>query len=207
MSQVIKGFVKKLSVKEGRGRRGPWKLYSARVELDSGEEFEHWISFGFDEPKVKEGDYVKITASENDRGYLQADEVKALKNAPARSGGSATAAPSGNVSTTQRSIHYQSSRKDAIEVLKLLTSQDALPLSSAKTKAGEAKRYDEIMALVDKLTVRFFNDAETQRILAVVADEGKVDTKVGALPDDSDDEEEEASDDEEEFDDDAEDDE
>jgi len=204
MSQVFKGFIKKISVKEGRGKRGPWKLFSAKLELENGEEVKDWISFGFDEPACKEGDYVKITASENDRGYLQADEVKRLKNAPARSSAATSSGASSNVSSTQKSIHYQSSRKDAIEVLKLLTQQDALPLSSAKTKAGEAKRYEEIMALVDKLTVRFFNDAETQRILAVVADEGKIDSDVGELPDD--DEDEEGDDKEIEDDDDSEDD-
>jgi hypothetical protein len=190
VSEVIKGFAKKIGIKEGRGKRGPWKLYSVKIELEDGSEHDSWISLGFDAPSFKEGDYVKIEASENDRGYLQADKVTKLKNPPAKSSKGAAAPSGGHVTSTQTSIHYQSARKDAIEVLKLLQSQDALPLSTAKTKAGEAKRYEEVMALVAKLTVEFFNDAETHRLLKTVADAGKVDTDAGELPEDDEDDSE-----------------
>lgn len=199
MSEVIKGFAKKINVKEGRGKRGPWKAYSLRLELEDGSEYDKWISLGFEAPNFKEGDYIKIKASEDDRGYFKADEVTKLKNPPAKSGGGSSAATSANVkgSSTQTSIHYQSARKDAIEVLKLLQSQDALPLSTAKTKAGEAKRYEELMALVAKLTVEFFYDAETHRLLNTVADAGKIADDSGSLPEDDDADEDNESDEEE----------
>jgi hypothetical protein len=57
------------------------------------------------------------------------------------------------------------------------------------------------MALVDKLTVQFFFDAETHRLLTSVADAGKIDHDVGQLPGDTDDSDEEEGDDEEETDD------
>ncbi len=196
MSEVFKGFVKTISVKEGHGRRGPWKLFSAKLEREDGTEVEDWITFGFDKPTCREGDYVKITASKNDRGYFQADEVKRLKNAPARSSATAGTAAGANVSNnTQKSIHYQSSRNAAIQAITLLLANDALPMSSAKTKAGEAKRFEEITALIDKLTVRYFFDAETQRLLTTVADDGAVTNNAGELPD-ADDSEKEADDEE-----------
>lgn len=191
----VKGFVSKITSKDGMGKRGKWTVYSMKLELENGIEFEKWISLGFEAPKVKEGDYVDIKLEENSKGFLNAVDIKSLKNPPAkpnRSGapasGAAPAKAAGTyVSATQTSIHYQSARKDAIEVLKLLQSQDALPLSAAKTKAGEAKRYEELIALVDKLTVQFFYDAETHRLLSTVVDAGKVVHDVGKLPENQDD--------------------
>lgn len=189
----INGFIAKISVKEGYSKRGPWKLYSIKLEKEDGTEFEKWLSAGFDAPKVREGDYVTVEYHENDKGYLDIDSIKSVKNAPARGGSSNTgsggkAAGSGVGQTTQQSIHYQSSRNAAIQVLEILQQNNALPLSQAKTKAGDVKRYEEIMALVDKLTVRFYNDVETLRVLKVVADEGAVASDVGELPEDEDDE-------------------
>jgi len=189
---VFKGFVKKINSKEGRAKSGkPYTLWSAKLENEDGTEQDNWISFGFDKPEIKEGDYVKITC-EQDGKYLRVTETKRLKNAPARS--SKAAAPQsagGHVSSTQVSIHYQSARKDALQALDILLKSDSLPLTSAKGKAGEAKRYEEVMALIDKLTVRFFQDAESHRILATVADEGAVSAEdAGSLPEDSDDENE-----------------
>lgn len=207
---IFKGFVKKINTKEGRGKNGkPWKLYSAKLEKEDGTEYDQWISFGFSAPSVSEGDYVKLTTEKDDRGYEQVTEAKRLKNAPARAAKSSSDGVGTETGSRQSHIHYQSSRKDAIAVLTLLQTQDALPLSNAKTKAGEAKRYEEIMALVDKLTVRFYGDVETLRVLKSVADEGAVTADAASLPDDSDeeDEDEEAAGDEEGADDDDEDDE
>lgn len=206
---TFKGFVKKINAKSGVGLKGkPWTVYSIKLEREDGVEEEKWISAGFEKPNFKEGDFVAIEAKENDKGYLNVVGYQQLKNPPARSASvsspAATKGASGHVkatSGTQTSIHYQSARKDAIEVLKLLQSQDALPLSAAKTKAGEAKRFEELMALVDKLTVQFFYDAETHRLLDTVADAGKIDTNVGKLPagdvdDDSEEDDEDETDDE-----------
>lgn len=200
---VFKGFIAKIGEKSGKSNKGrAWTIYSIKLEKEDGSELDKWISAGFDKPSVREGDYVKIIAEENDKGYLNASEIKKLKNAPARS--KAAAGGSGGdgrgSQATQKSIHYQSARKDALNLVALLLAQDALPLTSAKGKAGEAKRFVELSALVDKLTVQYFFDAETQRLLDSVADAGAVAAAdVGKLPEDSDDDEEE--DDEEESDD------
>jgi hypothetical protein len=209
---IFKGFVTQIGEKSGRSSKGkPWTAYSAKIEKEDGTEYDKWVSFGFDKPDIKKGDYVKITTEANDRGYEQATEVKKLKNAPARagasqgsSGGNGSAAPA-----TQKSIHYQNSRNLAATVLALLNAKDALPLSATKGKAGEVKRYEEIMALLDKLTVRFYHDAETLRILETVVDEGKAEPANEDLPDDEDEgeDDEESSDDEDDSDDEEEDDE
>jgi len=62
-------------------------------------------------------------------------------------------------------------------------------MSVAESKPGVAKRFDEILAAVDKLTVQYFNDTMTLRRLQTVADtpptEGQL-SEHQKLPDDSD---------------------
>lgn len=170
---TFKGFIAKINSKQGKSASGrPYTLWSIKLENEDGTEQEKWLSAGFDKPEANEGDYVEITAEENAKGYLDVKSIKHLKNPPAKVVAGGTKAPNTHVSTTQTSIHFQSARNAAIAVLGILVAKDALPISAAKTKAGEAARYEEIMALVDKLTVRYFIDAETHRILESVADEG-----------------------------------
>jgi hypothetical protein len=181
---MYNGFVAKISYKEGTSKRGKWRLYSAKIEKEDGTEYDDWISFGFDKPTVNEGDYVSIETEADDKGYQKVKSVKKLKNPPAKAAVPTTSGASTPAAASRdASIHYQSSRKDAIAVLGLLIAKDALPLTQAKVAAGVAKRYEEIMALVDKLTVRYYFDIGTQRVLANVADEGAVETDVGQVPD------------------------
>lgn len=160
------GFIAKIGIKTGTSKRGAWKLYS--IKIDGQDE---WISAGFDAPPCKEGDYVSIEAEQNDKGYWDAKSIKQVKNAPAKEA-AAVSGPALAKTSTQTSIHYQSARKDAIALIELLLTHKALPMSASATAAGTAKRYEEITALIDKLTVRYFNDAETHRILEDVTDEG-----------------------------------
>jgi hypothetical protein len=183
-----KGFVAMISEKSGTGRRGKWTLYSGKIEKEDGTEYPDWISFGFDKPDVIKGDYVKIETEADDKGYQKVVTCVKLKNPPAKATSAPKSVPTPAVGSNfdvkrQSSIHYQSSRKDAIEVLGLLIARDALPMTSAKGKAGEAARYEELMALVDKLTVRYFNDTESFRVLDSVVDEGAVEADVGQVPD------------------------
>lgn len=206
MSQTIKGFVGRINEKEGRGKRGPWTLYSTKLQDANGEDSSDWISFGFDRPNVKEGDYVKVTLDTVD-GRDRVVEVKKLKNPPARSAASSSSkasSGSGDAPSKQSSIHYQNSRTAAIEAVRLLIESDALELPKAGTKPSQAKRFAVIVAAIDKLTVQYFNDLESMRLLETVADAGAIDTKPDApLPDDSegDDAEEEEEEEEEEDDD------
>lgn len=182
MSQEFKGFVARINKKEGRGKKGPWTLYSAKLEKEDGTEYDEWLSLGFDAPKFKEGDYVKLTAEKDDRGYLKVSDAKVSKNPPARakkggsSGGASGSTGGGGDFNRQtnpedaKRMTYANARTAAIELTDLLLRQEALPITGAKTKAAEAKRFDEIVAAVDKLTVKFFNDGISLRLLETVAD-------------------------------------
>jgi hypothetical protein len=196
VSQEFKGFVVKINEKSGRGKKGPWTLYSAKLEKEDGTEYPEWLSLGFDAPKFKEGDFISLQAEKNDRGYLAAIEGtgKVFKNAPARnkkgSAGSASSgaadSSSGTAGPKRGGVDWNGATARAVETANLLLAAGALPLSGAKTKAGEAKRFDEVVAVVDKLTVKFYNDSITLRLLETVADT-VIDTKPdGELPDSDD---------------------
>lgn len=202
------GFIAKLSTKTGEGARGPWALYSAKVEKADGTEYQDWVSFGFDEPKFKEGDYVSFDVETVDgRVKYIKDSGRKPKNPPARAQKS-KGATSDKKSYQQRgqsaAVKYDgtgiqnrsnpvdaqrmglsNAREMAIGMVTLLLANNALPLSKAANKAGEAKRYEELMSQVDKITVRYFNDVISGRLLETVADEGVVSIKGdGPLPDD-----------------------
>lgn len=135
-----------------------------------------WIEFGFNPPKgIAKGDYIYVEL-EQDGNFEKVknygkSEAPVRQPEPSRNQPAVAAAPTAQTDR-QSSIIYQSSRKDALELVNVLIAQDALPISSAKTAAGKAKRYEEIMALVDKLTVQYFYDVHTLRNLDRVADAG-----------------------------------
>lgn len=183
------GLITRLNVKTGTGRRGPWSAYSAKLEKEDGTEYEEWISFGFEKPAAEEGKWYEIEAEKDDKGYFRAKSIKAV-DAPRRSAvgaansGSNSAGSGKSGSATQQSIHYQSARKDALEFVKVAQEADALPLLRTVSKAGEAKRYQELLDVIDKLTVQFYFDAETHRLLDSVVDAGAdVETTDGAISD------------------------
>ena len=211
MSQTIfKGFVAKLGKKEGTGKRGPWTLYSAKLEKEDGTEYQEWISFGFDDPGIAEGDYIEVKAVQ-DNGRWKAEQHRKPKNPPARKpkaqgqggggfrkgfGGGGFGKSPTNPEDVKR-IAYANARDHAIRIVDLLLANDALPLTKASTKAGEAVRYEEILAAVNKLTVQLQIDGTTLRLLESVADAGaSKKPDVGKLP------ETETSDEEESFEDD-----
>ena len=200
-NNVFTGFVSKKNSKSGQGARGPWTAWSIRIETKEGDEIQKWFRFGFKEPQLKEGDYVRFTCKEVKEQFatVDPDTLRISKNPPARaekkqsSGGSKSGGGGGYNSPEQRADRaYHSARGSAIEVVDVLLRHDALPVSKAKTKAGEAKRYEEVMAFVDKITVKYFRDEFPEfegdfRILTGVADEGvSSPPKSGHLPDDAD---------------------
>ena len=182
------GKLKKLAVKTGVGKRGAWALYSGKMQKQDGSEYEEWLSFGFEKPKAEEGGWYEITAEKDDRGYFQVKAVKPIespKAAVAPSAAAVEAVMSAGGPTVQNYIHYQSARSNALSLVELATKLDALPLIQTKGKAGEAKRYEELTALVDKLTVQYYNDTNTLRLLGTVQDAGAIenpDEEVVATP-------------------------
>lgn len=186
------GFIKKVYEKKGSGGKGAWALDNLLIVDENGEDI-GWFGLGFRDdasvpPKCKEGDYVTFDW-EADGDYKNIVKGSAVikkdapkQQAPTAGAGIGPAIPSGGGST-QQNIHYQNSRTAAIELTGLLLDNDALPKTNAKTAAGVSKRYDEITATVNKLTVQFFNDLESFRLFDTVADAGIVDTSAdGQLP-------------------------
>lgn len=195
MSNNRTGYVHFINKKEGRGKRGPYTLYSMLM-ADMGTmkvRENEWISLGFKEPPFTKGDCIKIEVKEeNGRVDYIDGTVKYNKKAPeykpeqTNSTGGSKKAPTiselfgeiGGFHTEDdiKRISMNSAQADAINLLATLTANDALPITKAKSKDGVAKRYEEVMAILDKLTVRLFYDRATCRLLETVQDEAEFDT-------------------------------
>lgn len=213
MSEVYTGFVARLTTKTGKKGNGePWTKWSAKIEQKDGTEYNDWVSLGFDDPGIKEGDYIRVQVEDNN-GYKQIVKgttvQKNTKNPPARAQKQQNSTQRGNGGGFRRSgggggggnrfdgtgiqnrsnpedvkrMTYANARTAAIALVDVLLSHDALPSSIAKTKAGQASRFDEALAAVDKLTVRFHNDGLTLRLLETVADTVTETKADGPLPD------------------------
>jgi hypothetical protein len=184
----IVGEVVKIGEKKGKSNRGAWTLYSLKILQDDGTEAD-WISVGFDKPDVNEGDYVTVTAEENERGFLGAkprDIIPTTRPPRSQAANKSVFQQSETVvsgTDRQTGIILQHSQEMAIAAMGLLLTNDALPMSEAKTKAGTAKRFDEIVASIDKFTVKYYNDVVSGRLLESVTDMGVVDTSAdGPIP-------------------------
>lgn len=175
MSNVdIIGDVVKIAKREGQGARGPWTAYNVLL-AEKGKET--WVSFGFELPGFGPGDRIKTSGFLKDGKYLtytKGAEVKVKAGGANKQANASENSSSGGYQDRNASIVYQSSRKDAIALVEILLANDSLPVSGAKSKTGEAKRFDEILAFVDKLTVQFYNDVDTLRKLETVEDAGAV---------------------------------
>ena len=190
MSNVIEGFVGNVSERTGNGKRGPWAVDNLLIQDAQGNDI-GWYGLGFRDdpqvpPPVKKGDFVEFQW-EQDGQYkkIVKGTAKIKKDAPKQTAPAPDAGASPGTNR-QDSIVYQSSRKDAIQLVEVLLDNDALPLSAKNTKAGKAARYDEVVAAVNQLTVNFFRDVETLRLFDTVADTGDTDTSAqGELPEDA----------------------
>lgn len=183
----MRGSVVKIAEKSGRNRRGPWTRYSFITE-ENGQE-SGWVGFGFEAPPFKEGDYIEYETEEDDQGRVQYKKgtgriIPKPAAAPRAEPASPTAAAACNSQSSgpssydarQQQIVLQHSQEMAIHAVAVLLKHDSLPTTGAKTKAGEAKRFEEIIAAVDKLTVKFYNDVVTGRLLYNVPDMGVIST-------------------------------
>jgi hypothetical protein len=227
LSKEVRGFVRRVFVKDGTGRNGkPYQLFSFKIATPEGKEDPTWYQLGFTAPNVKAdfdqaankytdgGSYVKFSgepAADGKSFKVDETSIKRLKNPPARQ---AVQAPAGggkggksggggpkekdsalfgkiggyNTEDDVRRMSYSSARGDAVAVVELLLANDGLAITGAKTKAGQAKRFDEIVAAIDKLTIKYFFDNASGRQLTLVADTLVKTPTAAALPDDNEDE-------------------
>lgn len=186
----MRGVVVKIGEKTGRNRRGQWTLYSFITQDDDGKEG-GWVTFGFEAPPFKEGDFIEYETEEDSEGRVQYKKgtgkiVPRPKpqsapraepaSTPAADGGISRRSGSSDYDTRQQQIVLQHSQEMAIQATALLLQNDGLPITKASTKAGEAKRFEEIVAAIDKLTVKYFNDVVSDRLRSTIPDMGVVST-------------------------------
>jgi hypothetical protein len=170
LSTLIKGLVE--SVKSNEGKFGP--MYSIYVNGTG-------YGTGKNSQGASAGDFVEFAAVQNERGYWNV-EKGTLKPTSAPAGVSAPAAAPTNrpAATTnpvgdarQDSIVFQSSRKDALEFVKLLQA-------AGKIDFGKSKGADSIAILetyVDKFTEHFVSEAAQRKTFP--AQSAKTDTAAG----------------------------
>jgi len=189
--KTFTGDIAVLIAKKVDGRNGPITAYSAKITKPSGEEYAEWVGFGFKKPICEKGDNVKIAAKQ-ENGYWKAVDVEITakgedqeagepeqaepvsgasgSKASAASSAPAVSSSSSKKTTVDQRIGYQNSRTAALQLAGLLLANKAVPLVATAGKAGDAKRFEEVTALVDKLTVKLFHDLETFRLIADVED-------------------------------------
>lgn len=219
MSNEVIGFISRVGEQTGDGAKGEWKKYSFQIMDENGTVSKEWYKGGFlkkatDPVPVAEGNKVKFSYTVNDygnqvdKGSLQVknDVVAPVKKeaskpsyAPRKTAEAKKSDMFGdiggyNTEDDIRRMALSNASTRAIELAALLLDNDALPVTTAKaSKAVNAKRYEEVLAYVDKLTVKLFYDAATTRLLDNIEDEGEVDLAPrGELPEAANEPEEES---------------
>jgi len=187
----FEGYVEKINYRDGAKKNGSkWFQYSFKLDGDA-----PWISLAFDQkPAFAEGQYISCDTEVNAKGYhtIKAGTGKIIDKpareqapkSPAKGKGGYSGGGGGGSSeywakkfehelkNVEPRITLTSARRDALDFLKLVAEHDALPLTATKTKAGEATRFDQLSDFLDKVTVKFFLDAnDPTRLTEGVQDE------------------------------------
>ena len=156
MSKIV-GRIDSKGSKVINTRNGPATVYSMRV---SGE----WYGCGFNEPVGKEGDVVEFDVVMNGQ-YTNAENIT-LADAATPTDTAETASPQPEfVNKRDVSIQFQSSRKDAIQIVGIMLANDALPIKATKPE----DKYDIILATTKELTNQLYSD-----VVSVTASGGVV---------------------------------
>lgn len=144
----MQGYLNKIATKQGSGRYGPYTTYN--LEIDG-----QWYGHGFNKPNAHEGQYVEFDVIQKGQ-YKNAENLRAAVSTPPAASSGSKAPASIPVNNRDVSIQYQSSHKDAIQVLDVLLKNDAV-----KLPAKQADKYDAAMALVDEITAQFYLKLES----------------------------------------------
>ena len=186
------GYVEAITTRDGVNKNGkPYTMYNVKLVEKTGDTT--YVGFGFNPPAFKEGQWIKAVVEQNGQylNYKGGNLSVADGPAPAGSGqpspGRATGGSSGgsrneywenkekrDIEVTQPRIQYQAARKDAVQIVSAMLSHDSLPISVAQGKTGESKRFEQILDYVEKITVQFYQDTESLRVLEKHADAGEV---------------------------------
>lgn len=128
---------------------------------------------------LEEGKFIKFKFEPvNDKaakvlGTPKGGSASEAAQAPASTGGGGR-----DWAANDAAIRYQSSRKDALEMAKLVITSEAI-----KLPAAQAKKLEVLEALVDRYTAAFFADIETKGAVArTKAPEPVEETPVEAEP-------------------------
>lgn len=158
-------------VSPGKPYRGK-TLYSFKLVND-----ETWYGMGEEQPQFSEGDMVRFEHDAKngvDTTSLKTKKGEAPVAAPKPAGKSwgggkkdagreeYWAKKEESDAERQKAINYQSARKDAIEVMKLMVDKEMVKLP---TKASD--KFDGVLALIQEVTVRYYN--ETQNLTGTSA--------------------------------------
>lgn len=200
MSNTVTGFVEKLNTKHSPpGSPRPWTAYSMKIMAEDGTVDDRWFGLGFEEPPCAEGDFIQFEWAEKDgrnnvvKGSVQVSRKQREKPTSdyqakkgSGGGGSSYSGPKSktselfgeiggyNTEDDIRRMSWGNCRDAAVRMVGILVANNALPMSIADSKAGMAKRFEEINAYVNKKTVEFYFDAATGRVIDQVGDAGIV---------------------------------
>jgi hypothetical protein len=138
---LVQKVSEKWESKSGKKFRSP--LHSVCID-------DEWYGFGFDDPKIQEGQVVSFDfavgkfGNDGDAGTvtLEAEGSPVTKTAQTKS------------DDRQTSIVYQSQHRDALEAVKFMIEQGMV-----KVPAKQSDKYDVFVELVRDLTVQWTKEA------------------------------------------------
>lgn|SRR5690606_15170114 len=111
-----------------------------------------WYGFGFNKPEFQEGQVIEFEFEQRGKfKNIRPDTVRILGSTSGSSSPAASGSPKNSYDDRNISIAYQSSRKDALQLVQILVESQAVPLPTKK-----AEQADAILALVEHYTAHFF---------------------------------------------------
>lgn len=184
--ELIKGVIEAAAQRELNGKFGPYIAHSMLIN-------DQWYGGLFkkpgENPGFAKGTTVEFVADQNAKGFwdIQKGTLKITAGGVSDAGREAPAtAPTATVAAANQvgvkrelMIHYQSSRHDAVEVIKSMLAHDCITLPKSKEK-----RYDAVLALVDEVTAHLYHKLKEVEEDGVPTDDVELDDSPADLPDD-----------------------